>query len=78
MGAWRNLRHRLEAVVPAGHTLRFVARRSAASPATGFYATHQQQEEALVEAALGEAAAPADGSNGVSVAQAEIRREAAS
>jgi hypothetical protein len=64
--------------VPAGHTLRFVARRSAASPATGFYATHQQQEEALVEAALGEATAPADGSNGVSVAQAEIRREAAS
>jgi 2-oxoglutarate dehydrogenase E1 component len=78
MGAWRNLRHRLEAVVPAGHTLRFVARRSAASPATGFYATHQQQEEALVEAALGEATAPADGSSGVSVAQAEIRREAAS
>jgi 2-oxoglutarate dehydrogenase E1 component len=78
MGGWRNLRHRLEAVVPAGHTLRFVARRSAASPATGFYATHQQQEAALIEAALGEAAAPADGPNGVSVAQAEIRREAAS
>ena len=35
MGAWRALRHRFEAVVPAGHTLRFVARRSAASPATG-------------------------------------------
>src|SRR4029077_183666 len=30
MGAWRNLRHRLEAAVPGGHTLRFVARRSAA------------------------------------------------
>jgi 2-oxoglutarate dehydrogenase E1 component len=78
MGAWRNLRHRLEAVVPPGHTLRFVARRSAASPATGFYATHQQQEEALIEAALGEVATPGNEASGLSVAQAEIRREAAS
>ena len=78
MGAWRSLRHRFEAVVPAGHTLRFVARRSAASPATGFYATHQQQEAALIEAALGDGSAPVNGSNGVSVAHAEIRREATS
>jgi 2-oxoglutarate dehydrogenase E1 component len=78
MGAWRNVRHRLEAVVPAGHTLRFVARRSAASPATGFYATHQQQEAALIEAALGDGEAPANGTNGVSVAQAMIRKEATS
>ena len=78
MGAWRSIRHRLEAVVPAGHTLRFVARRSAASPATGFYATHQQQEAALIEAALGEGTVPQNGANGVSVAHAEIRREARS
>jgi hypothetical protein len=64
--------------VPVGHTLRFVARRSAASPATGFYATHQQQEAALIEAALGDHPATQNGTNGVSVASAEIRREAAS
>jgi 2-oxoglutarate dehydrogenase E1 component len=78
MGAWRSIRHRLEAVVPAGHTLSFAARRSAASPATGFYATHQQQEAALIEAALGEGTVPQNGSNGVSIAHAEIRREARS
>ena len=78
MGAWRALRHRFEAVVPAGHTLRFVARRSAASPATGFYATHQQQEAALIEAALGDGQTKATGTQGVSVAHAEIRREARS
>ncbi|HEY6196596.1 MAG TPA: 2-oxoglutarate dehydrogenase E1 component [Candidatus Eisenbacteria bacterium] len=75
MGAWRALRHRLEAVVPAGDMLRFIARRSSASPATGFYATHQQQEAALIEAALGDGTSPVNGSNGVSVAFAEIRRD---
>jgi 2-oxoglutarate dehydrogenase E1 component len=73
MGAWRHLRHRLEAVLPAGHALGFVARRSAASPATGFYATHQQQEAALLEAALGDPAAPGNG-NGFGVTHAEVVR----
>ncbi len=76
MGAWRHLRHRIEAALPTGHTLSFVARRSAASPATGFYATHQQQEAALVAHAFGEA--PANGTNGVSVAHAEVRGEGGS
>jgi len=53
MGGWRHLRHRLEAVLSPAHRLSFVARRSASSPATGFYATHQQQEVALIEHALG-------------------------
>ena len=73
MGAWRHLRHRLEAVLPAGHALGFVARRSAASPATGFYATHQQQEAALLAAAFGDAAGPGNG-NGHGVAHAEVVR----
>jgi 2-oxoglutarate dehydrogenase E1 component len=70
MGAWRNIRHRLEAVVPTRMRLSFVARRSAASPATGFYATHQQQESALVEHALGDGPVAGNG-----VVHAEARRE---
>jgi 2-oxoglutarate dehydrogenase E1 component len=75
MGAWRHLRHRLEAVLPPGHSLGFVARRSAASPATGFYATHQQQEAALIAQALGDPAPPGNG-NGSGVAHAEVRADA--
>ena len=78
MGAWRALRHRFEAVVPSALSLRFVARRSAASPATGFYATHQQQEAALIEAALGDGRTLPSGPQGVLVTHAEIRREARS
>jgi 2-oxoglutarate dehydrogenase E1 component len=76
MGGWRHLRHRLEAVVPEGHRLSFVARRSAASPATGFYATHQQQEAALVAHAFGDTAAAAAAGNGQAVTHAEVRGEA--
>jgi len=55
MGAWRALRHRLEAVLPAPVRLGCVARREAASTATGFYAIHQQQERQLLALAYGEA-----------------------
>jgi 2-oxoglutarate dehydrogenase E1 component len=55
MGAWRHLRHRFEAVLPAGTTLALTARPDSSSTATGFYALHQQQEEALLERALGPA-----------------------
>jgi 2-oxoglutarate dehydrogenase E1 component len=70
MGGWRHLRHRLEAIVPGSHRLSFVARRAAASPATGIYAAHQQQEATLIDQALGNE--PVTG-NGVVVAAA--RRE---
>jgi len=68
MGAWRHLRHRFEAVVPRGHRLGFVARRSSASPATGIYAAHQQQEEALIEQALGTASPAGEDARGAGVA----------
>jgi 2-oxoglutarate dehydrogenase E1 component len=70
MGAWRHLRHRFEAVVPGRMRFGFVARRAAASPATGIYAAHQQQEATLIEQALGNE--PVTG-NGVVTAAA--RRE---
>jgi len=74
MGGWRHLRHRFEKVVPSGLRFSFVARRSAASPATGFYATHQQQESALLAHAFGEAGG--GGGNGTLVVHAELRAEA--
>jgi 2-oxoglutarate dehydrogenase E1 component len=75
MGGWRHLRHRLEAVLPAGHRLAFVARRSAASPATGFYATHQQQEAALLAQAFGDAPEGGAAGNGGAVTRAGVRSE---
>ncbi len=57
MGAWRHLRERLEAVRPAHATLAVSARREAASPATGFYSVHQQQEQQLIAHAFGVAGA---------------------
>ena len=52
MGGWRNLRHRLEGVLPAGLTLYLVARKAAPTPASGFYALHQEQEKQLIERAF--------------------------
>lgn len=53
MGGWRNLRHRLEAVLPEGAALRVVARPAASSPATGYYSKHQRQERELLEGSIG-------------------------
>ena len=54
MGAWRCVRHRIEAILPEGATLRLVARKASPTPATGFYARHVAQEKALVDRALAE------------------------
>jgi 2-oxoglutarate dehydrogenase E1 component len=54
MGAWRNIRHRLERHVPKGVALRYVGRQEAASPATGSHRVHEEEEAALVDAALEE------------------------
>lgn len=48
MGAWRHVRHRLEAILPDGVALRMVARASASSPATGYYHMHVEQERTLI------------------------------
>jgi 2-oxoglutarate dehydrogenase E1 component len=60
MGAWRHLRHRLEALLPAGARLTHVARREAASTATGFYTIHHQQEQQLIARSLGDEPVAAD------------------
>ena len=56
MGAWRNLRHRIEAVLPAGASLELVARKASSTPATGYYQMHVEQERELIEGALSEGA----------------------
>ncbi|MDF1834028.1 MAG: 2-oxoglutarate dehydrogenase E1 component [Alteraurantiacibacter sp. bin_em_oilr2.035] len=55
-GAWHFLEHRIEnALTTAGHDgmrASYAGREDAASPATGFAARHQAQQEALVSVAL--------------------------
>jgi 2-oxoglutarate dehydrogenase E1 component len=51
MGAWRALRHRFEAILPAGATLSLAARKATPTPATGYYARHVEQEQELIERA---------------------------
>lgn len=52
MGAWRNLLHRFEASLPGGVGLDYVGRHSRAVPATGSFEVHQEEEAAILEAAL--------------------------
>ena len=59
MGAWRNLRHRLEPALPEHVTLRLVSRKGSPTPATGYYHMHVEQERLLLERALATAEAEA-------------------
>ena len=59
MGAWRALRHRLEAVLPEGAALALIARDESPTPATGYYQMHVDQEQALLERAFRAPAAAA-------------------
>ena len=52
-GAWYQIRHRLQEPLRARHTLHYVGRTSAAAPAAGIPALHAQQQNQLVEKALG-------------------------
>jgi 2-oxoglutarate dehydrogenase E1 component len=57
MGAWRNLRHRLEGVLPDSTMLSLAARKAAPTSATGFWSTHLDQEKELLDRALCEVGA---------------------
>jgi 2-oxoglutarate dehydrogenase E1 component len=59
MGAWRAIRHRLEAVLPEGAALSPIARDDSSTPATGYYQMHVDQEKALIERAFRAPAAAA-------------------
>ena len=52
MGAWTFMEGKFEDLVPAGDRLRYVGRAESASPATGNYSVHMQEQEKLVSEAL--------------------------
>ena len=52
-GAWYQIRHRLQEPLSAGRQLYYSGRESAAAPASGIFKLHLQQQQALVQAALG-------------------------
>ena len=52
-GAWYQIRHRLQEPLDESRELYYAGRSSAAAPASGIFKLHLQQQQALVEAALG-------------------------
>jgi 2-oxoglutarate dehydrogenase E1 component len=52
MGAWHFVYHRLKRILGADRRLSYVGRMEAASPATGSYKIHQQEEAELVNRAF--------------------------
>jgi 2-oxoglutarate dehydrogenase E1 component len=55
MGAWRSIRHRLEAAAPDGVGVRYVGRPWRASPSEGYPTTHRLEQDRIVREALGTA-----------------------
>ena len=51
MGAWNFLQHRLDALT--GRPVKYIGRRSAASPATGFANIYRQEQATIVNEAVG-------------------------
>ena len=51
-GAWYQIRHRLQEPLEEDRTLYYAGRSGAAAPASGLFKVHNQQQQALVEAAL--------------------------
>ena len=52
MGAWSFVEDRLRKVLPTRSQLRYVGRREAASPATGSYRVHQDEEAEFIREAF--------------------------
>jgi 2-oxoglutarate dehydrogenase E1 component len=52
-GAWYQIRHRLQESLKDHQQLYYAGRSGAAAPASGIFKIHSQQQQALVEAALG-------------------------
>ena len=55
MGAWRTIRHRLEAAAPDGVPVAYVGRPWRASPSEGYPTAHRVEQDRIVREALGRA-----------------------
>jgi 2-oxoglutarate dehydrogenase E1 component len=64
MGAWHFVRPLLDDLLPEGWELQYAGRDEAASPATGSYQVHQDEQQDLLEQALEVAEPPAPPSAG--------------
>jgi 2-oxoglutarate dehydrogenase E1 component len=53
MGAWRTIRHRLEAAAPDDVPVRYVGRPWRASPSEGYPTAHRLEQNRIVREALG-------------------------
>ena len=53
MGAWRSVRHRVEAAVPPGVRLSYAGRPWRGSPSEGYTSAHYREQDRIVRAALG-------------------------
>jgi len=53
MGAWRTIRHRLEAAAPADVPVRYAGRPWRASPSEGYPTAHRVEQDRIVREALG-------------------------
>ena len=53
MGAWRTIRHRLEAAAPDGVAVAYVGRPWRASPSEGYPTAHRVEQDRIVREALG-------------------------
>jgi multifunctional 2-oxoglutarate metabolism enzyme len=53
MGAWPFLHERFLPLLESGQTLRYIGRPISASPATGSHHRHEEQQKALIDAAIG-------------------------
>jgi 2-oxoglutarate dehydrogenase E1 component len=51
-GAWFSSKHHLEECLRTGQSLSYAGRDFSASPATGYFSLHVQQQAALVDQAL--------------------------
>ncbi len=58
MGAWSFVENRLRRCLPAGATLRYVGRRESASPATGSYKVHLEEQTEFVQEAFARSQRP--------------------
>ena len=58
MGAWLFVGDRLRRCLPAGATLRYVGRRESASPATGSYKVHLEEQTEFVQEAFARSQRP--------------------